>query len=93
MKVHELKTWPQQFAAVNAGIKRWELRRNDRDFETGDLLYLREYNNESDEYTGHHVLAEVLSVMHDFDVPEGLPSGFVIMDIDLRRLVPSAEFA
>ena len=89
MKVHELKTWPQPFAAVNAGIKRWELRRNDREFEKGDLLYLREYDNTTDEYTGNHVLAEVLTVSHDFDVPEGLPSWFVIMDIQRVKLEPA----
>ena len=89
MKVHELKTWPQLFAAVNAGRKCWELRRNDRDFKEGDLLYLREYDNTTEKYTGHYVLAKVLSAFHDFDVPEGLPSGFVIMDIQRVSLVPA----
>ena len=89
MKVHELKTWPQPFRAVKNGLKCWELRRNDREFEKGDLLYLREYLNTTDEYTGNHVLAEVMSVFHDFDVPEGLPSGFVIMDIQRVNLVPA----
>ncbi len=89
MKVHELKTWPQLFAAVNADLKCWELRRNDREFEEGDLLHLREYDNTTEKYTGNHVLAEVLSVFHDFDIPEGLPSGFVIMDIRRVNLVPA----
>ena len=41
--VHELKTWPRPFEAVWQGAKRAEMRRDDRGFEAGDLLVLREW--------------------------------------------------
>lgn len=41
---HELKVWPPYFAEVYSGRKPFEVRRNDRDFRTLDLLRLREFD-------------------------------------------------
>lgn len=42
---HELKTWPEFFAATRRGHKKFELRRDDRPegFQVGDELLLREF--------------------------------------------------
>ena len=37
---HELKTWPSYFHAVNYGLKPFEVRLNDRDYQVGDILSL-----------------------------------------------------
>jgi hypothetical protein len=49
---HELKTWPEYFGAVLDGSKTFEARFDDREFEVGDVLYLREWNPETEAYTG-----------------------------------------
>ena len=41
MKLHELKTDPELFDDVWCGEKTFEIRFNDRDFKTGDILWLR----------------------------------------------------
>jgi hypothetical protein len=44
LHVHELKTHPEPFMAL-ACLRKWhEVRRNDRDFQVGDVLVLREYD-------------------------------------------------
>lgn len=43
-RAHELKTWPEPFAALKDGSKRFELRRDDRGYAVGDLLVLREWD-------------------------------------------------
>jgi hypothetical protein len=42
--VHELKTWVESFEDVRTGTKRAEYRRDDRGFEVGDKLWLREWD-------------------------------------------------
>jgi len=44
MAEHELKTWPHLFDAIKDGRKRFDIRRNDRGFQTGDILTLRKYD-------------------------------------------------
>lgn len=45
---HELKIWPQYYQAVADGSKTFEVRKNDRGFQKGDIVILNEFNpNES----------------------------------------------
>lgn len=66
MKTHELKTWPKWFRDLGplaVAPKTFEVRRDDRGFEPGDLLNLREWNPDTQEYTGkeaHGVIGYVL---------------------------------
>jgi hypothetical protein len=46
--LHELKTWPGYFERIEDGTKTFEIRRNDRGFQTGDVLQLREYDPTGD---------------------------------------------
>lgn len=55
-KVHDLKIHPECFAPVAAGKKRAEVRINDRDYNAGDTLILREYDPQRG-YTGQKVVA------------------------------------
>ncbi len=41
--VHELKCWPVPFAAMRDGTKRFEFRKDDRNYQVGDVLQNREW--------------------------------------------------
>ena len=82
MKVHELKTWPGYYDSVVNGNKRFELRKDDRDFEVGDILHLREYDPELKKYLDSSVLVKVDYILRN--CPQiGLEKGYCIMSISL----------
>lgn len=43
MSEHQLKTWPESWEAIHNGAKTVEVRFDDRGYEEGDTLVLREY--------------------------------------------------
>lgn len=44
MNIHELKIWPVHFNNVLKGTKTFEIRNNDRAFQKGDEVILKEYD-------------------------------------------------
>ena len=71
-KIHELKTIQPYFDFVNTSIKRFEVRKNDRNFQEGDFLLLKEYTPKSDTYSGKEILCRVLYIL-DKGKKTGLP--------------------
>jgi hypothetical protein len=59
MKQHELKIWPEFFQAVLTERKTFEVRKNDRGFQDGDHLLLREWRPDRQLYTGREVLVGI----------------------------------
>lgn len=43
---HELKIWPQYYSRVKDGSKTFEIRENDRGFQSGDTVTLLEWDPE-----------------------------------------------
>ncbi len=77
MTIHELKTEPQFFHAIIAGLKTFEIRFNDRNFKVGDELRLREYD--TDHYTGREIF-RIVTYLTDFMQCEG----YVVMSLGFR---------
>ncbi|HCB3603246.1 TPA: DUF3850 domain-containing protein [Klebsiella aerogenes] len=78
---HELKIYPEFFSAVCTGVKRAELRRNDRDYRVGDTLHLLETPRGSCHSTGEFINA---TITHIADVGEWMP-GYVLLSIELQE--------
>jgi murein L,D-transpeptidase YafK len=79
MKIHELKTNVEFFTAIYSGNKQFEIRKDDRDFEVGDELVLKEYSRENLQYTGRFLHRKVDYVLRGGQF--GLEDGYVIMSI------------
>lgn len=60
---HKLKSWPEYFEATLSGVKTFELRENDRDFQVGDLVILEEYNPETIWYMDRSQMFEITYVL------------------------------
>ncbi|HGF0145379.1 TPA: DUF3850 domain-containing protein [Citrobacter freundii] len=83
--IHDLKIYSEHFSGVLTGVKRAELRENDRDFRVGDTLHLMETQKGSCKATGEFVNAVIT---HIADVGEWLP-GYVLLSIE-RETVNTA---
>lgn len=72
MIVHELKAWPTYFRPTWDGEKLFDVRYDDRGFQRGDLVNLREWDKDQtckcrngvhsdtcERYTGRRILAEI----------------------------------
>lgn len=79
---HDIKCWPRYYYKIETGQKTYELRKNDRDYQTGDLLLIQEFQPDTQQYTGRHHLQQVSHILHG--PAFGLKKGYCIMS--LRRV-------
>jgi len=76
--IHNLKTWPEYYEAIEMGAKTFEIRKNDREFKVGDILSLEEYNPNERAYTGR-VMRVIISYI--LAAQPFVPEGYVCMAI------------
>lgn len=76
--IHELKTLPEYFEAIIKGEKLFEIRKNDRFFQVGDLLALNEFDIKNVSYTGRSCIVYIDYILNS---EEFCKSGFVVMSI------------
>ena len=71
--MHALKTWPDFFQAIADGRKNFEVRYDDRGFQAGDMVVLREWDPNhhasglsiaDTQYTGRSITATIGYVLH-----------------------------
>lgn len=79
-KLHELKIYPKYFNAVLDGSKTFEIRKNDRWFQVGDNILLREWDNIK--YSGRTIYAEITYILDDKFI--GLEDGYVALGIKVN---------
>jgi hypothetical protein len=81
---HKLKIWPQYFQDVISGVKTFEIRRDDRDFQVGDNVVLREWDPEGRQYTGRAVTGVIIYILRD-DIGFGICEGYCVFGMDIYR--------
>ncbi|MFS7388562.1 ASCH/PUA domain-containing protein [Carnobacterium maltaromaticum] len=59
MKVHELKIGSEFYEAVKDGRKKFEIRKNDRNYQEGDILILKEYDPLTQLFSGEIIKVEI----------------------------------
>lgn len=67
MARHSIKCKPEYFQPLFDGVKTAEIRENDRDYQVGDILTIKEFDtNSQDGYTGRATVRLVTHVLRDF---------------------------
>ena len=78
---HVLKIDPEWYNRVREGAKRAEVRKHDRDFQTGDLLTLLEWNSDHKKATGRLLYAKVTHVLAAVD---GIDPGYCVLSVQIE---------
>lgn len=77
-QTHEVKIAPSYYGDVISGRKRFELRKNDRDYKEGDRLKMLEFAD--GKHTGRTIDADIIYLLEDYT---GLEEGYCILGIDV----------
>lgn len=78
-KVHYIKCEKDFFNDVVEGYKSFEIRKNDRDYQAGDDIVLREYDKEAAELTGRELRVSIIYFLDDYP---GIEQGYCILGIE-----------
>ena len=76
---HELKIYPKYFEEVIKENKTFECRRNDRGFQVGDMVVLKEFDNIV--YSGREAVVKIKYMLDDRFI--GISPGYVVFSFDL----------
>lgn len=76
-RTHELKTRPAYFDAIRSRDKKFDVRRDDRGFQKGDTLVLREWSPERVGYTGNEERRTIKYVLTGGQL--GIEPGYVVL--------------
>jgi hypothetical protein len=84
--IHDLKILPQYFDAVKEGSKTFEVRRDDRPFNVGDVLRLHEFNGQ--ELTGREFDVKISYILRD---AEYCKEGYCTLGIQHAEKMTNAD--
>lgn len=81
--VHKLKCWTPYYTAILAGDKKFDVRRDDRNFAVGDLVLLQQYDQSTEKYvlgSARQPLAVEKRIKYILPGGQfGIESGFVVL--------------
>lgn len=82
---HELKCNPEYFARIGSGQKTFEIRKNDRDFQVGDILVLKEYDPKRGwpDHGSYEVIRAKVVYMTSYEQKDG----YIVLGIELLKEV------
>lgn len=94
MAEHVLKSWPEFYAPLVHGDKTFDLRKNDRNFQIGDTILMREWDplderspGERGKHTGRFARFRIVHILYGVGnqgaiLPlKGIQSGYCILGL------------
>lgn len=80
MKTHYLKTVQPYFNETWNDIKLFEHRKNDRDFQVNDIVFLREFCQKYNSFTGFKIKVKITFVLKNF---QGLDPDYCVFSFEI----------
>ncbi len=81
MRTHILKTWPEHFESILQGVKKVEVRKNDRCYAVNDILHLKEYEPNWTTYSGRECNVMVTHMLRGGEF--GVDKNYCVLSIKL----------
>lgn len=78
MKIHNKKLIQPYFDDVWNGRKTFEIRKNDCDYQVGDIIILREFDKKTNKYTGDWIMTKIIYKIDNF---VGIEQGYCVLGI------------
>lgn len=82
--IHTLKCIQPYFNEIWLGKKKAELRKNDRNFKLGDIVYLQEYNKETNTFKKYQLKVRITNIVENF---EGIELGYCMFSFDVEERI------
>lgn len=84
MTKHRVKSWPEYYAPLKDGSKPFELRKNDRNYQVGDVVVFCEFDDRKGKFTGDETpkrITYMLTSTGQGSIPplHGLMQGYAIL--------------
>lgn len=78
---HEIKCHPKYFSRLASGDKSFEIRKNDRDYQVGDILIIKEFDPEQGwpDHGGYGTITAEITYITDF----AQAAGYVVMALKI----------
>ncbi len=80
--LHQLKSVGSSYQDIASGKKKFDFRKNDRDYHVGDRIVLKEYSALTGNYTGRETLAHVTYIQPGGMF--GIPEEYCILGIEVK---------
>lgn len=88
MKTITVKTWPVWFDLTITRKKDFEIRKDDRDYQDGDILRQREFDPELKEYSGRVAISRITCTLRNLP---GLAAGYVLIGAFFISMEPAKK--
>ncbi|MCR5703739.1 MAG: DUF3850 domain-containing protein [Eubacterium sp.] len=82
IQVHMLKIEKQYYYYASRGMKPWEIRINDRNFQCEDRVILQEWDKAKEKYTGREIHGTITYILDKFPA---LEPGYVAFTVDFDK--------
>lgn len=81
LRAHKLKSRPDHFELLWRGLLTCEMRRDDRNYGSGDYLALLEFDPIAEEMTGRVLYRRITHIGWPADQPNGIRNGFALLSL------------
>ncbi len=77
--IHSVKIYPEYFQLLKDGIKNFEVRLNDRNYQVTQQIIFKEFDPATNSYTGNLLMREIKFVLYGGQF--GIEPGYVVLEL------------